>query len=46
MDAFITNGNYGAPIVLDHNGSCAAHRPVPNGAGCAADVGLFGDFPP
>jgi hypothetical protein len=45
MDAFITNGNYGNPIVLDHNAFlCAPTGPVPNGAGCAADVGLFGDF--
>ncbi|MCU1466823.1 MAG: hypothetical protein JWM72_2751 [Actinomycetia bacterium] len=45
MDAFITNGNYGAPIVLDHNAFlCAPTGAVPNGSGCAADVGLFGDF--
>jgi hypothetical protein len=45
MDAFITNGNYGAPIVLDHNSFlCAPTGSVPDGAGCAANVGLFGDF--
>jgi hypothetical protein len=45
MDAFITNGNYGAPIVLEHNTFlCAPTGAVPNGAGCAANVGLFGDF--
>ncbi len=45
MQAFLSNGNYGAPIVLDHNAFlCAPTGPVPDGAGCAADVGLFGDF--
>jgi hypothetical protein len=47
MDAFITNGNYGAPIHLQNNTflcNPTLGDPVPNGAGCAADVGLFGDF--
>lgn len=45
MDAFITNGNYGAPMTLDHDSFlCAPQGSVPNGSGCAADVGLFGDF--
>jgi len=45
MDAFITNGNYGSPMVLEHNSFlCAPTGNVPNGAGCAADVGFFGDF--
>lgn len=45
MDAFITNGNYGNPIILDHNSFlCAPKNSVPNGAGCAADVGTFPDF--
>lgn len=45
MDAFITNGNYGQPFVLDHNSFlCKPNGSVPNGSGCAADLGLFGDF--
>ena len=48
MDAFISNGNYGHKMVLDHNSFLCSpvNGPVPNGAGCAADVGLFGDFSP
>lgn len=45
MDAFISNGNYGAPMLLDHNSLlCQPSGSVPNGSGCAADLGLFGDF--
>lgn len=45
MDAFISNGNYGAPMVLqDSTFLCKPNGPVPNGAGCSADIGLFGDF--
>lgn len=45
MDGFITNGSYGAPNILDHNTiACIPTGSVPNGAGCAAAVGLFGDF--
>lgn len=47
MDGFITNGNYGAPMVVDHNSilcDSTLGDSVPNGAGCAADAGLFGDF--
>ena len=45
MQAFLSNGNYGAPMVLDHNSLlCAPTGPVPSGAGCAADLGFFGDF--
>jgi hypothetical protein len=46
MDAFISNGNYGHKMVLFHNSFLCqpVNGPVPNGAGCAADVGLFGDF--
>jgi hypothetical protein len=46
MDAFISNGNYGHKMVLYHNSFLCqpVNGPVPNGAGCAADVGLFGDF--
>lgn len=45
MDAFISNGAYGAPTLLDHNSFlCKPTTGVPNGAGCAADVGLFPDF--
>lgn len=47
MDGFISNGNYGNPMVVDHNSilcSSTLGDPVPNGAGCAADSGLFGDF--
>jgi hypothetical protein len=48
MDAFISNGNSGHKMVLDHNSFLCApvNGPVPDGAGCAADVGLFGDFSP
>jgi hypothetical protein len=49
LDAFITNGNYGHPIVLDHNTFlCQVLNPTPvtDGSGCAADVGLFADFSP
>ncbi len=45
MDGFISNGAYGAPILLDHNTvACVPLGPVPNGAGCAAALGFFGDF--
>jgi hypothetical protein len=44
-DAFLTNGNYGAPILLDHN-SLLCDFPEGQGnpdGGCAADLGLYGD---
>lgn len=45
MDAFISNGNYSAPMLLDHTTLlCKPTTTAPNGAGCAADLGLFGDF--
>jgi hypothetical protein len=47
LDAFISNGNYGAPIVLDHNSwQCMIiNRSADDGkGGCSADVGLFADF--
>jgi hypothetical protein len=45
MDGFISNGNYGQKFVMDHNTLlCKPVNSVPNGAGCAADLGLFGDF--
>lgn len=48
MDAFISNGNYGHPMVLEHNSFLClpVNGPVPDHAGCSADVGLFGDFSP
>jgi hypothetical protein len=49
LDAFITNGNYGHPIVLDHNVfECRIINlaSAANGGGCSADVGMFGDFSP
>jgi hypothetical protein len=49
LDAFITNGNYGHPIVLDHNVfECRIINAASaaNGGGCSADIGMFGDFSP
>lgn len=45
MDAFITNGAYGAPITLNHN-SFLCNFSGGGGAsgGCSADVGFYGDF--
>lgn len=49
MDAFITNGNYGNPLLLDHSTWLCQPKfggAVQQGAGCAAAIGLFGDFSP
>jgi hypothetical protein len=47
MDSFITNGNYGGKIVLDHNTFlCRLLNPAAGdgNGGCSADLGTFGDF--
>lgn len=46
MDAFITNGAYGAPITLNHNTFLCNFSNSQGGqsGGCSADVGFFGDF--
>jgi hypothetical protein len=47
LDAFISNGNAGHPIVLDHNSFlCTVVNPSESDhlGGCSADIGLFGDF--
>jgi hypothetical protein len=47
MDAFISNGSYGRPMVLDHNSfQCQMLNPGASdgNGGCSADVGFFADF--
>jgi hypothetical protein len=47
MGGFLTNGNYGNPILLDHNTiHCDIVNPAAanNNGGCSGDMNFFGDF--
>jgi hypothetical protein len=47
LGGFLSNGNYGAPMVLDHNSLVCnlANPAAADGlAGCSGDINLFGDF--
>lgn len=47
MGGFLSNGNYGNPILIDHNSiSCTLVNPAAqdSNGGCSGDINFYGDF--